>query len=123
TIAAGFDNGIGVAGAVPDGKDLPVRVLGVLGGTDFDIAQGVLYAAGLPNASGKVPAVKADVINMSLGGPNPSEILHQALKDAVAAGVVVVAAAGNAGTTFPLYPAAYPEVIAVTAIDVLDGMA
>src|SRR5690606_13134981 len=51
TIAAGFDNGIGVAGAVPDGKVLPVRVLGVLGGTDFDIAQGVLYAAGLPNAS------------------------------------------------------------------------
>lgn len=123
SVAARVNNGIGIAGGAVDIKVMPVRVLGVLGGTDFDIAQGVLYAARLPNASNQLPSVAADVINMSLGGPNPSEILHQALRDAVEAGVVIVVAAGNAGNTIPMYPAAYPEVIAVSATDVVDQKA
>lgn len=123
TVAASFDNALGIAGAVPDVKVLPVRVLGVLGGTDFDIAQGILYAARLPNVSNKLPSIAADVINMSLGGPNPSEILHQAIRDAVAAGVVVVAASGNSGNTIPMYPATYPEVLAVGATDQQDAIA
>ncbi len=68
TVAALSDNGTGVSGVAWDVRIMPVRVLGQGGGTDFDITQGILYAASLSNASGQVPDQKADVINMSLGG-------------------------------------------------------
>ncbi len=123
TIAAGVDNGVGIAGGALNVKVMPIRVLGLLGGTDFDIAQGILYASRLPNSSGKLPATRADVINMSLGGPSFSEIMYAAIRDAVDAGVVVVAAAGNYNSSNPLYPAAYPEVIAVAATDLADERA
>ncbi|MEM0199212.1 MAG: S8 family serine peptidase [Desulfurococcaceae archaeon] len=58
----------------------------------------------------------ADVISMSLGGPH-SNVLYDAVKYAYSYGVVLVAAAGNEGAANPSYPAAYPEVIAVGAID------
>jgi subtilisin family serine protease len=57
------------------------------------------------------------VINMSLSGP-PNEVLRAAIKRAVEAGHLIVAAVGNAGPASPpLYPAAYDGVIAVTAVD------
>jgi hypothetical protein len=57
------------------------------------------------------------VINMSLSGP-PNSVLEAAIARAVARGHLVVAAVGNAGPAAPpLYPAAYPAVVAVTAID------
>lgn len=59
----------------------------------------------------------APVINMSLAGPR-NAILDRLIRDAVASGKVVVAAAGNGGPTAPpSYPAAVPGVIAVTAVD------
>lgn len=59
----------------------------------------------------------APVINMSLAGPR-NAILDRLIRDAVASGRVVVAAAGNGGPTAPpSYPAAVPGVIAVTAVD------
>lgn len=122
-IAAVHDNGTGIAGATRHGRVLPVRVLGVLGGTDFDIAQGILFAAGLPNAAGVTPAVRADVINMSLGGPNYSAILADAVRQAIDADVVVVAAAGNTNSSKLLYPAAYPGVITVAATNLQDQRA
>ena len=105
----------GVAGGV---SILPVRVLGEDGGTDFDVAQGILYAAGLLNVKvdGKQrPERRADIINLSLGGPGESPVLQDAIQRATAAGVVVIVAAGNEGTSVPSYPAAYSEVIAVGA--------
>ena len=58
-----------------------------------------------------------NIINMSLSGP-PNRILEQALKQVSARGITLVASAGNDGpAAFPRYPAAYPEVIAVTAVD------
>ena len=120
TLAAATNNGIGVAGGTSSGRVMPIRVLGILGGTDFDIVQGVLYAARLPNASGMLPPIRAEVINLSLGGPSYSPILHQAVKDAVAAGVIVVVAAGNSNSTVPMYPAGFPEVITVSATDLAD---
>ena len=60
---------------------------------------------------------RVPVINMSLSGP-PNEVLRVAVKRAVEAGHLIVAAVGNAGPASPpLYPAAYDGVIAVTAVD------
>ncbi len=63
----------------------------------------------------------ARVVNMSFAGPN-DPLLGKAIKAAVDRGVVAVAAAGNGGPNAkPFYPAAYPEVIAVTATDNNDA--
>ena len=60
---------------------------------------------------------KVDVINMSLEGP-PNKLLHQMIKKAEENRIFVVAAAGNGGPTAPpAFPAAYQEVIAVTAVN------
>jgi subtilisin family serine protease len=57
------------------------------------------------------------VVNMSLSGP-PNEVLKSAIASAQAKGMIIVAAAGNNGAgAEPSYPAAYPGVIAVTAVN------
>jgi hypothetical protein len=57
------------------------------------------------------------VVNMSLSGP-PNEVLKRAIESAQAKGMIIIAAAGNNGAgAEPSYPAAYPGVIAVTAVD------
>jgi hypothetical protein len=57
------------------------------------------------------------VMNMSLSGPSNS-VLEKAIAAALAKGIVIVAAAGNNGAAAePSYPAAYPGVVAVTAVD------
>jgi hypothetical protein len=57
------------------------------------------------------------VVNLSLAGPE-DELLHHAVQELTKAGTVVVAAVGNEGPAAPpSYPAAYEEVIAVTAVD------
>lgn len=62
-------------------------------------------------------AQQVPVINMSLAGP-ANAVLEQAIKSASANGVIIVAAAGNAGpASKPLFPAAWPAVVAVTAIN------
>ena len=64
----------------------------------------------------------ARIINMSFSGP-PDRLIETSLKAARAKGIVLVAAAGNAGPhSQPLYPAAYPYVIAVTATDPGDRL-
>ncbi|WP_047154218.1 S8 family peptidase [Aneurinibacillus tyrosinisolvens] len=65
---------------------------------------------------------KIDVINMSFGMPENSRALHQAIKRAAAAGIYMVASAGNNGKELE-YPARYPEVIAVGAIDEKGNLA
>src|SRR5262245_14350489 len=60
---------------------------------------------------------KVKVVNLSLAGPQ-DPVLHRQIKDMSETGVLFVAAAGNGGPfALPSYPAAYPEVIAVTAVD------
>jgi minor extracellular protease Epr len=60
---------------------------------------------------------RANVLNFSLAGP-PNLLLEHAVRKVAAKGTVLVAAAGNAGPDSPAaYPAAYADVVAVTAID------
>lgn len=113
--AAATDNGAGVAGACPECRLMPVRVIGA-GGTGFvsDIAEGIVYAA--DNG--------AKVINLSLGGPG-SAALESALNYAWAKGAFLTCAAGNAGTsaTANAYPAAYAACFAVAATTSADARA
>jgi len=98
-------NDLGIAAPFP-GRIMAVRVLNGVGiGTVGQVADGIDYAA----RNG------ARVINLSLGYTAISETLHQAIRDAEATGVVLVAAAGNSGNRTRHYPAAFDEVIAVSA--------
>ncbi|MBX9828490.1 MAG: S8 family serine peptidase [Xanthobacteraceae bacterium] len=103
-------------GVAPGARILAIRAFGEAAGsadgTTFNILKGLEWAT----------SQGARVINMSFAGPrDPS--LERALKTAREKGVVLVAAAGNAGPKSPpLYPGADPNVIAVTATDSRDGV-
>ena len=116
TIAAASDNAIGIAGVAWNAKIMPLRVLGKRGGTDRDIAQAIRYAAALTTDPPTPAHQKADIINLSLGGPNFSATVQTAINDARAANVIVVAAAGNENSNKPSYPAAYDNVTSVSAV-------
>ncbi|MFN3705508.1 MAG: S8 family serine peptidase [Thermoflexales bacterium] len=97
TISAATNNGLGVAGVGWGTPILPVRVLGSGGGMLSDVADGILWAAGL-----SVPDVPdnphpAKVLNLSLGGFSPTcpNTLQSAINAARAQGALIVAAAGN----------------------------
>lgn len=62
---------------------------------------------------------KVNIINMSFGTTHYSEALHQAIKDANEEGILIIAAAGNTGEEGGSveYPAAFPEVMAVGAVN------
>lgn len=117
TVSAATNNGQGVAGVAGGARVMPLRVLGAFGGSSYDLVQALRYAAGLPNASGRVPTRPADVINLSLGGGAYSQAEQDAISAARAQGVVVVAAAGNSNSAQPSYPAAYDGVTSVAAVD------
>jgi subtilisin family serine protease len=125
-IGAVGNQNLGVAGVNWKATILPVRVLDITGsGSYFDIAQGVLYAAGLPALGANnamVSTTKAPIINMSLGGGFDDPALRDAVAAAVTAGSLIVASAGNGESDdqFPTYPAAYPGVMAVAAVG-MDG--
>ncbi|HKW40892.1 MAG TPA: S8 family serine peptidase, partial [Gemmatimonadales bacterium] len=121
TIGAVGNDGVGVTGVNWVVRIRPVRALGVGGfGETYDIAQGILYAAGLPADNGAGGTVQvtpgARIINLSLGGPGDDPTLHNAITSAANAGVLIVASAGNDGSPTPQFPAAYPEVLAVAAV-------
>jgi serine protease len=121
TIGAVGNDHIGVTGVNWQVRIRPVRALGVGGfGEFYDIAQGILYAAGLPADDGHGGSAQtspgAKIINLSLGGPDTDTTLHSAIISAANTGALIVAAAGNAGTAAPHYPAGYPEVLAVAAV-------
>jgi serine protease len=117
TIAAATYDGSGVAGVAPMAQILPLNVFGTKSGASTsDIVNAILYAAGLTNTSGFVPARRADVINMSLGGSGTcSASFLDAITKARNAGVIVVAAAGNENVSTVGQPANCSGVIAVGA--------
>ena len=117
TVVAATNNAVGVAGVAFGAKVMPLRVCGRNDCAGYDIEQAVRFAAGLANDSGTVPERRADVINVSLGGAAPSPTEQSVYSQALAAGVIIVAAAGNDGTSEMNYPAALNGVIAVGAVD------
>lgn len=108
-IAADKDNEIGIAGIAPDITIVPIKVnyagtssikaSWAIDGILFAIDQGV------------------DVINLSYGSTTYNALMEQVIDQAVAAGIVVVAAAGNSGTEKYYYPASYDNAISVGSID------
>jgi serine protease len=117
TIAAATNNEVGIAGVGYNVQHMPIRVLGKNGGSIYDIYNGVLYAAGLPNSSGTIPDKPADVINMSLGGYNSSQAIQDIINKVTSQGVIIIAAAGNENTSLLSFPASYENVISVSATD------
>ena len=112
--AAETNNARGVAGVSWGARIMPIKVLRYDGdGYYSDVAQGVLYACNHG----------AQIINLSLGGTNPSSTLKNALEQAYADGCIIVAAAGNSGQDEIDYPARYAEAIAVAATDQVDDHA
>lgn len=114
-IAGAQDNSRGVVGVAPAATLHPVKALAATGtGTDTDVAKGLEHVA----------EQEWDVANMSFGGPQ-SSVLGDAVEFAHDAGVLLVAAAGNAGPCSDCvsFPAANPKVIAVGATTESDGLA
>jgi thermitase len=110
--AAVGNNGVGVASVAWNAKIQPVKVLDCTGnGSDAQIIAGIDWA--IANGS--------NVLNLSLGGPEPSSVLDAAIDRAWRAGIVVTAAAGNQGSNIPFYPAASPGALAVAATNQSDG--
>src|SRR5262249_39590892 len=119
-IGAGSDNGIGVSGVDWNCRIEPIRVLGINrgAGVDSDIADAIRWAAGIPVKGVPDNANPAQVINLSFGGAGPSRTMQEAISDATARGVVVVASAGNLGTDAKDdSPAGIADVITVGAVD------
>jgi subtilisin family serine protease len=117
------DNNIGVVGVAPGARIWPIKVLGADGSGPFsDVICGIDYVTG--------NAFKIEVANMSLGGSGldlpcggtEPDALHEAICASVAAGVTYVVAAGNSGSDASrTVPAAYDEVITVSALADFDG--
>jgi subtilisin family serine protease len=123
-IVGARDDGVGVVGVAPGARIWPVRVLDANGSGSFsNVICGIDYVTA--NAS------RIEVANLSLGGNGTdgtcgsgADALHEAICASVAAGVTYVVAAGNnfadANRTVP---AAYDEVITVSALADFDGQA
>ena len=123
TIGA-LDNTTGVVGVAPGARIWPVKVLSAAGtGLNSDVICGIDYVA--------ANADEIEVANMSLGGAGEDDgncgatnddAMHAAICEAVASGITFVVAAGNdsadaSGST----PAAYDEVVTVSALADFNG--
>lgn len=107
-IAATMDNGRNGAGIAPDARILSFRVMD---------SRGYIYDEYLIAGIYDAVAAGAQVINISIGGMGYNQLTQDAVDDAAAAGVTIVASMGNDGTNCLNYPAGYRNVIGVVATD------
>ena len=123
TIGA-IDNGNGVVGIAPGARIWPVKVLNALGsGMNSDVICGIDYVTS--------KSAQIEVVNMSLGGAGTDDgncgntdddAMHEAICAAVASGITFVVAAGNDSADSSTFtPAAYDEVITVSALADFNG--
>ena len=113
-IAEATNNGTGASGIAHLSAIMPVKVLDSEGfGSNAGIAEGIDYVVNF--RQGGVNPVR--VINLSLGGPTRSQALQSAIDRAVAAGITVVASAGNDNRSPVDFPAGFGNVIAVGSVD------
>ncbi|MBI3534361.1 MAG: S8 family serine peptidase [Deltaproteobacteria bacterium] len=109
-------NGLGTVGVSPEVSILPVKFLGSDGsGTAQNAIKAIRYAT----------AMGANVISNSWGGGGKSDLLNEAIQDAIKQGIFVIAAAGNDKSDndkTPTYPASYSGVIAVASSDENDNL-
>lgn len=106
--AATGNNGKGIAGVDWQTKILPIQALDDDSyGDTRSVGRAIYYAV----------SQNVDVINLSLGSAAPDTYVRQAVQAATKKGITVVASAGNDGCNCMLYPANYPEAIAVGALD------
>jgi thermitase len=112
--AAATDNGAGIAGVAFDSKIMPLKVYNKYTSPLYSrIANAMIYAA--DNG--------AKVISVSLGNYSFSSNLQSAVNYAWSAGCVLVGSAGNNNSSDPFYPAAFENVIGVSATDQSDTKA
>lgn len=111
SVAAGNQDGQGVAGVCPWCEVMAVKVMDANGAGQLDVAaNGIIYAA----------SNDAKVINLSLSASLGMQTLQDAIDYAWAEGALVVAAAGNNGTETVVYPAGYQHAMAVASTDIND---
>ncbi len=114
-----YGHGTEVAGIIADStlenvSIKPYKVIDEHGqGTVATVAAGIICAVN----------DNVDIINISLGFYEDSELLHDAVKKAIAHDITVVAAAGNNSTDKPYYPSSYDGVLRITAINSAGNVA
>ncbi len=111
TISAMNNKGVGVVGVNPN-KHLKIHIVKVFG------ADGWAYSSTLSNAAKKCQAAGANIISMSLGGATNNPLESKTFQSLYDAGILSIAAAGNAGTSAKSYPAGYTSVVSVAAVDI-----
>ena len=109
TIAA-ENNTLGVVGVTPGTVNLYIVKF-------FNDAGEATFASDLVDALSRCRNAGANVVSMSLGGSRSVRSEKTAFQNAYDAGVLSIAAAGNDGTSAYSYPASYPSVVSVAAID------
>lgn len=110
TIAAA-NNATGVVGVSP-GK-VSLHIIKVFSGSSCAWT----YTSSLVDAANRCQSAGAKVISMSLGGPSKSMTEQRAFDKLNTAGILSIAAAGNDGNSTLSYPASYPNVVSVAAVD------
>jgi thermitase len=117
-IAAAAGNKLGMAG-LAQVQIMAEKALDYEGhGWEFNLASAIRHATDTMDNMSK----RAKIMNLSWGASTtPSMLIHEAVKYAYDHGVLVVASAGNDGTSVKNYPAAFDEVVAVTATDESDN--
>jgi thermitase len=111
-IAAIENNAFGITGVAPGADVLAIPVCTPVGDGSSDECDLYDVLRGIDLAWKQ----EATILNLSLAGP-PDPLLQRAVTRLLELGAVVVAAAGNGGSTLPAYPAAYPGVVGVGAVD------
>lgn len=108
TVAAtGGESGTGIFGVAPG-----IRYFA------YKVCNGLCFGDDVAAAIREAVRSGANIISMSLGGSEPDPLEQEAIREAAAQGVLIIAAAGNSGPDpgTVLYPAAFPEVVAVASL-------